>query len=130
MKKKIRKECYRRVRGALQSELNAKNKLETINTLAIPVVTHSFIVVNLNLEEINRIDRKMQKLTNLNRVYHPKADMSRIYIPRKEGGRGTTNLKMAYKATTIGLNSYLQSSGDRIWNAVLQHSIKEKEEET
>ena len=39
MKDKIRKECYRRVRGVLQSELNPKNKLEAINTLAIPVVT-------------------------------------------------------------------------------------------
>ena len=59
MKEKIRKECYRRVRGVLQSELNAKNKLEAINPLAIPVVTYSFNVVNWNLEEIKRIDRKI-----------------------------------------------------------------------
>ena len=50
MKEKIRKECYRRVRGVLQSELNAKNKLKAINTLAIPAVTYSFNVVNWNLE--------------------------------------------------------------------------------
>ena len=43
---KIRKECYRRVEGVLQSELNVKNKLEAINTLANPVVTYSFNVVN------------------------------------------------------------------------------------
>ena len=60
MKEKIRKECYRRVRGVLQSELNAKNKLEAINPLAIPVVTYSFNVVNWNLEEIKRIDRKIR----------------------------------------------------------------------
>ena len=55
----------------------------------------------------------------LNRMYHPKADVSRTYIPRKEGGRGMTNLETTYKAMTIGLNSYLQSSGDRMLQAVL-----------
>ena len=45
MKEKIRKECYRRVRAVLQSELNIKNKLESINTLTIPVVSYSFSVV-------------------------------------------------------------------------------------
>ena len=46
MTEKIRKECYRRVEGVLQSVLNVKNKLEAINTLANPVVTYSFNVVN------------------------------------------------------------------------------------
>ena len=49
------------VRGVLQSELNGKNKLEAINTLAILVVAYSFNVVNWNLEEIKRIDRKIRK---------------------------------------------------------------------
>ena len=59
MKEKIIKECYRRVRAVLQSELNARNKLEAINTLVIPVVSYSFNVINWNLEEIKRIDRKI-----------------------------------------------------------------------
>ena len=59
MKGKIIKECYRRVRAVLQSELNARNKLEAINTLVIPAVSYSFNVINWNLEEIKRIDRKI-----------------------------------------------------------------------
>ena len=39
MKKKIRKEYYWRVRLVLKSELNATNRFEAINTLAVPVVT-------------------------------------------------------------------------------------------
>ena len=126
MKEKIRKECYIRVRAVLQSELNAKNKLEAINTLAIPVVSYSFNVVNWNLEEIRRIDRKIRKLMTLNRMHHPKADVSRMYIPRKEGGQGMINLEINYKTTTIGLNSYLESSEDRMLHAVLQHEKKKK----
>ena len=126
MKEKIRKECYRRVKAVLQSELNAKNKLEAINTLAIPVVSYSFNVVNWNLEEIRRIDRKIRKLMTLNRMHHPKADVSRMYIPRKEGGQGMINLEINYKTTTIRLNSYLESSEDRMLHAVLQHEKKKK----
>ena len=92
--------------------LNTKNKLEAINRLAIPVATYSFNVVSWNLDEIKRIDRKIRKLMTLNRMHHPKADVSRIYICRKEKGRGMSNLEMAYKTATIGLNNYFQSSGD------------------
>ena len=33
---------------------------------------------------------------------------------------------MAYKTATIGLNSYLQSSGDRMLQIALQHEKKKK----
>ena len=89
-------------------ELNAKNKIEAIKILAISIITQSFNVFNWNLEEIKRTNRKIQKLMTL------KADLSRMYIPSKEGGRRMTNFEMAYKTTTIGVNTYLQSSGDRI----------------
>ena len=49
-----------------------------------------------------------------------------MYIPRKEGGREMTDLEMAYKITTIGLNSCLQYSGDRMFNALLQHEKNKK----
>ena len=37
--RKDQRERYRRIRAIFHTELNAKNKLEAINTLAIPVVT-------------------------------------------------------------------------------------------
>ena len=36
MKERVRKEYYRRVRMVLKTELNAANRFEAINTLAIP----------------------------------------------------------------------------------------------
>ena len=38
-KEKVRKEFYRRVRAILQTELNARNAIMAINSLAIPIVT-------------------------------------------------------------------------------------------
>ena len=40
MKEKIRKEYNRRVRLILRTELNGRNKVEAINSLAVPVVQY------------------------------------------------------------------------------------------
>ena len=56
MKEKIRKECIRRVRSILKTELNSKNKLTAINTLAIPVVIYSFNVINWNLRGMIQLE--------------------------------------------------------------------------
>ena len=40
MKEKIRKEYNRRVRLILRTELNGRNKIEAINSLAVPVVQY------------------------------------------------------------------------------------------
>ena len=41
IKEKARKEFSRRIRAILQTELNARNKIMAINSLAIPIVTVS-----------------------------------------------------------------------------------------
>ena len=56
MKEKIRKECYRKVRPILKTELNSANRTEAINILAIPVVTYSFNIINWTIPEIRRLD--------------------------------------------------------------------------
>ena len=58
MKEKVRKEYYRRVRLVLKSELNAANRFQAINTLAVPVVTYSFNIINWKISEIKRLDTK------------------------------------------------------------------------
>ena len=59
-------------------------------------------------------------------MHHPKADVNRMYVLRKEGGRGMINLKTCFKTTTIGLNTYLLSSDDRMLKLDFQHEKKKK----
>ena len=73
-----------------KSELNATNKIEAINTLAVPVVTYSFNIINWQMSEIKKLDRKTRKLLTMERMNHPKAEVRRIYRPRQTGGRGLT----------------------------------------
>ena len=105
MKEKVRKEYYRRVKLVLKSELNAANRFEAVNTLAVPVVTYSFNIINWKMSEIKSLNTKTRKLLTIHRMHHPKADVNRIYLPRRIGGRGLTKLETAYKSLTVGLET-------------------------
>ena len=117
MKEKVSKEYYSRVRLVLKSELNAANRFEAINTLAAPVVTYSFNILNWKMSKIKRLDTKTRKLLTIHRMHHPKADVNRIYLP-KRNWRKRPDLRTAYESTTIGLETYLRNTDD----AVLQFS--------
>ena len=73
MKEKIRKECYRRARAILKTELNSANKIEAINTLAITVVQYSFNTINWTLQDLRQIDT-IRKLLTYYKMHYPKAD--------------------------------------------------------
>ena len=120
MKEKARKEYYRNVRLELKNELKVANRFESINTLAVPVITYSFNIMNWKMIEIKGL------LLIIHRMHHPKADVDRMYLPRKIGGRGLTKLETAYKSTTIGLETYLRNTIDALLQLVLQHATKKR----
>ena len=84
MKEKIRKEYNRRVRLILRTELNGRNKIEAINSLAVPVVQYSFGIIDWKISELKKIDTKTRKLLNMHKMLHPKADVERLTL----GSRG------------------------------------------
>ena len=78
------------------------------------------------MSEIRKIDRKTRKMFTMERMNHPKADVERIYLPREMGGRGLTQLELAYKTTTVGLNVYLEQTDDKLLKLVYQHDKNKK----
>ena len=68
-----------------------KNRILAVNTLALPVMTFSYNIINWNLNELKKIDIKIRKLLTCQRMYHPKTDVARLCIPRNKGGRGLTH---------------------------------------
>ena len=101
-------------------------RVEAINTLALPVVTYSFNVINWKLSEIKKLDTKTRKLLTLGKMHHPKADVDRLYLPRAKGGKGLTQVELTYKTTTIGRASYLTSTNDPLLHLVQWHENKNK----
>ena len=121
MKVKIRKEYKRRIKLVLKSELNARNKITAINALAVPVILYSYGVIDWKLDEIQDIDRMTRKQLCMNQMLAKKADVDRIYLPCQEGGRSLMNLAKEYKATMIGLQTYMVNRDDVQIHAVLRH---------
>ena len=62
MKQKLKKELLRRTRLILKTDLNSKNRITAINTLAILVITYSFNIIDWNLSELKRLDVKIRKM--------------------------------------------------------------------
>ena len=61
---KILKEYFRRVRSILTSELNARNRIDAINSSALSVVTFSFTIINWSFTEFKKVDNKIRKFFN------------------------------------------------------------------
>ena len=126
MKEKIRKECIRRVRSIMKTELNSKNRVTAINTLAIPVVSYSFNIINWNLSELMKLDTKIRKQFTCHKMHHPKSDKDRLYVPRSKGGRGLIQLELSYKTSTLGLSQYLDQTNDWMLQLVNLHENSKK----
>jgi hypothetical protein len=60
-KEKLKKEHLRN----LGTELSAKNKIQAIGSLVVPVLRYSFGIVNWHQEELGKLDRKTRKLLTI-----------------------------------------------------------------
>ena len=120
-KVKISKEYKRRIKLVLKSELNARNKIAAINTLAVPVILYSYGVIDWKLDEIQDLDRMTRKKLCMNCMLTVKVDVDRICLPCQESGRSLMNLEKEYKATMIGLQTYMTNKADVQIQAVLRH---------
>ena len=101
MKVKIIKEYKRRIKLVLKSELNARNKIAAINTLAVSVILYSYGVIDWKLDEIQNLDRMTRRQLCMNWMLAKKADVDRMYLPCQEGGRLLMNLEKEYKTKMI-----------------------------
>ena len=114
------KEYKRRIKLVFKSELNARNKIAAINTLAVPVILYSNGGIDWKLDEIQDLDRITRKQLCMDQMLAKKADVDRIYLPCQEGGRSLMNLE-EYKAIMIGLQMYITNKDDVQIQAVLRH---------
>ena len=112
---------HHKMKVKIRKELNARNKIAAINTLAVPVILNSYEVIDWKLDEIQDLNRMTRKQLCMNQMLAKKADVDRIYLPCQEGGRSLMNLEKEYKATMIGLQTYMTNKDDVQIKAVLRH---------
>jgi hypothetical protein len=120
-KGRLKKEYIRRLRLILGTELSAKNKMQAIGSLAIPVLRHSFGIINWHQEKIQKLDRKIKTILTIYGQHHLKADIDRLYVPRKDGGRGLMQIKGAHITEIIKLKEYVEHTQDPLMQIVRTH---------
>ena len=111
----------RTLRLVLGTELSVKNKIQVIGSLAVPVLKHSFGIVNWHQEELHKLDRKTRKLLTIHGQHRPKADVDRLYVPRKQGGRSLMQLEAAYAVEITKLIEYVDRKEDPLIQVVRIH---------
>jgi hypothetical protein len=120
-KEKLKKKYVRRLRLILNTELSAKNKMQAIGSLAVPVLRHNFGIINWHQKEIQKLDRQTRKILTIHGQHHPRADIDHLYVPRKEGGRGLMQVEGAYIAETVNLVEYVENKEDPLIQIVRTH---------
>jgi hypothetical protein len=120
-KEKLKKEYLRRLRLVLDTELSAKNKIQTIGALVVPVPRYCFGIINWRQEELRKLHRETKKLLTIHGQHHPKADVDRFYVPRKEGARGLMQLEEAYIIEITKLMEYVDSTEDPLIQIFRKH---------
>jgi len=120
-KEKVKKEYLRRLRLVLGTELSAKNKIQAIGSLAVPVLRYSFGIINWHQEKLQKLDRKTRKLPTIHRQHHPKAHVDRLYVPRKQGGRSLMQSEAAYAVEITKLVEYVNRKEDPLMQVVRTH---------
>jgi hypothetical protein len=110
-----------RFRLVLGTELSAKNTIQAIGSMAVPILRYSFGTVNWQQEELQNLDRKTSKLPTIHGKHRPKADADRLYVPRKQGGRGLMQLEKAYAVEITKLVEYAHRNKDPLIQIVRMH---------
>jgi len=100
------------LRLVLGTGLSAKNKIQTIGSLTLPVLRYSSGIVKWHQEEIQNLARKTRKLLTIHGQHHPKADVDRLFVPRKHEGRGLLQLEAAHAVEITKLVEYLDKKED------------------
>ena len=110
--------------GKFSRQLNSKNKITAINTLAVSVLVYSFRLVNWVRKETAKMDRKMRKLVSVEEINYMKAHINRLYIKRWNGGAGWVELESTYNATTIGLSAHIKQGKDWLTRLVQEYDAR------
>ena len=122
IKNNLKNEYFTRVKKILKTELNSKNLITALNTLAVPAITYGFAVLDWSETELAEVDRRTRKLLQYKKALHKQSSVDRLYLPRKEGGRGLVNITSLYKRTIINTYHYLCNTNEPLLKATLKWS--------
>ena len=118
-KERLSSEYFKRVR-IWKSELSAFNKQIAHNCFALPVLTPTFGILDWTLQNIEDIDIRTRKISNMTSNFNRNSNIDPLYIPRSMGGRGLKSIQTALDMRITSLKQHLENnkSGSAIMEKV------------
>ena len=124
--KKAEKEVIRRVSVILDTPMSDQNKINAINTFALPVLTFYMPIIFFSQKDLNEADLKVKRLLTERGARHPQHLNTMLHASRSIGRRGLKQISSVYKETKIKAALRLTTSNDSRLQAVAQfQQIKE-----
>ncbi|KAK9498065.1 hypothetical protein O3M35_003947 [Rhynocoris fuscipes] len=108
-----------RLSKVLGTSLSAKDKIDAINSWAMPLVEYSFGVIKWSKTALEALDRLVRRMMKECRMLHPRCSIARLYLPRCEGGRGLVSLLERCRIHKEGLREYFCQQKRDICKAVV-----------
>ena len=118
MKIKVTAEYKRRLKLIMKSKLNAKNKIQAINTWAAELLRYGAITINQKVDELKKMDRTTRKTFTMYGTLHPKSDIDRLYLKRKHEGRDLISIETCVRSEENNLGSYVRGSNEMLLKSV------------
>ena len=123
MKKKVKKEYFRRLKLLLKSQLYAGNLISGINAWAIGIVRYTAGVLDWGKGELRKIDVQTRKTMTMHGAFHRNSNVDRLYLKRKDGGRGLISVVDCVRLEEENLLKYVTESTEWMLQKVREFGI-------
>ena len=123
MKKKVKKEYFRRLKLLLKSQLYAGNLIAGINAWAIGIVRYTAGVLDWGKVELKKVDEDTRRMMTMHGAFHRNSSVGRLYLKRKDGGRGLISVLDCVRLEEENLLKYANDSSEWMLKKVLEHGI-------
>lgn len=84
---------YQNIRQVLKSQLNGKNKIQTMNTYDLSVIRYPADIVSWPKQDMEAAIVKIQKLFTMYRNFYPNCNTERLHTTWKVGRWGLVSVK-------------------------------------
>ncbi|KAL1448253.1 hypothetical protein WDU94_000033 [Cyamophila willieti] len=123
IKKQYETSFMKRVTTILKTELNARNKIQSINCWAIPLLAYTFGIIAWTDTDLSNLNRKVRTTLTRYRSHHVHSATERLYLPRREGGRGLMDLQNVYSKQVVKLRTYFENKRSKFISYFKQADI-------
>lgn len=121
LKDKILERCEQ----LIETHLNARNLIFSINEFAISLLNYYTGLINISNSEMEALDTEIRNLLYKHKISYKNSSIERLYIKRDSGGRGLKNCANTRQRILLNMYLYIVKK-DTIRKKIIYHNQNSK----